>query len=66
MEYNLFEKASEMNKMNKSTCNKKKNKGRNVFYFFAVAAVAAAAVVVTIKEGNRIKKENELLSYEVW
>ncbi len=52
--------------MNQSTCHKKKKKGISVFYFFAVALVTTAAVVLTIKEGNRIKVENELLSYEVW
>jgi hypothetical protein len=52
--------------MNKSTCHKKKKKGYPVFYFLAVAALTTIAVVVTIKEGNRIKVENELLSYEVW
>ena len=52
--------------MNKSTCNKKKKKGVSVIYFLAVAIVTTAAVVLTIKEGNRIKVENELLSYEVW
>ncbi len=51
--------------MNKSTCNKKK-KGYSAFYFLAVALVTTAAVVLTIKEGHRIKVENELLSYEVW
>lgn len=51
--------------MKKSTGNKNK-KGCAAFYFLAVAALMAAAVVITIKEGNRIKVENELLSYEVW
>lgn len=51
--------------MKKSTGNKKK-KGCVAFYFLAVAALTAAVVVITIKEGNRIKVENELLSYEVW
>lgn len=31
-----------------------------------VAAVTALAFVFIIKEGQRIKMENELLSYEVW
>lgn len=48
-------------------CNKvKKKKGKNAFYFFAVTAIAAAACVFIVKEGRRIKIENELLSYEVW
>ena len=63
MEYNLFRKAFDMNK---STCIKKKRKGVSAIYFLAVAVVATAAVFLTIKEGNRIKMENELLSYEVW
>jgi hypothetical protein len=45
---------------------KKKNKCSNSYYFLAVTAISALAVLVTIKEGRRIKKENELLSYEVW
>lgn len=49
------------------TCqSKKKKKARSVFYFFAVTAVTAAACIFIIKEGQRIKIENELLSYEVW
>jgi hypothetical protein len=51
--------------MKKSIGNKKK-KGCAAFYFLAAAVLTAAAVVITIKEGNRIKVENELLSYEVW
>lgn len=48
---------------------KEKKKCSNVagiLYFLAVAAVTTFAVVVTVTEGNRIKIENELLSYEVW
>ena len=52
--------------MNKPTRNKKKKKRSSAFYFLAVAIVTTVAVVLTIKEGNRIKVENELLSYEVW
>jgi len=52
--------------MNKPTSNKKKKKGCTAFYFLAVAAVTAAVIFITIKEGDRIKVENELLSYEVW
>lgn len=52
--------------MNKSITPKKKKKGRSAFYFLAVAIVTTAAVVITIKEGQRIRAENELLSYEVW
>lgn len=52
--------------MDKSGITKKKKKGCTAFYFLAATLVTAAAVVITIKEGNRIKVENELLSYEVW
>jgi len=46
----------------------KKTKGKSCagFYFLTVALVTTAAVIITIKEGRRIKVENELLSYEVW
>jgi hypothetical protein len=37
-----------------------------ILYFLAIAAVTTMAVVVTVTEGNRIRRENELLSYEVW
>lgn len=47
--------------------NKDKKKNCNsTFYFIAFAAVATVAVLATIKEGRRIKRENELLAYEVW
>lgn len=46
--------------------SKKKKKNKSAIYFFAVTAITAAACVFIIKEGKRIKKENELLSYEVW
>ena len=52
--------------MNKTKENKKNKKGCTLFFFLATAVIATAAVVVTIKEGKRIKAENELLSYEVW
>ncbi|MEP6926353.1 MAG: hypothetical protein ABI834_01900 [Ginsengibacter sp.] len=45
---------------------KKRKKGRSVFYFLAITAITAAACVFIIKEGQRIKIENELLAYEVW
>lgn len=47
-------------------CTNKKRKTKNAIYFFALTAIAAAACVYVIKEGRRIKKENELLAYEVW
>jgi hypothetical protein len=52
--------------MKTSTCRKRNKKVIGMFYFLAVAAITTFAVVVTITEGNRIKAENELLSYEVW
>ncbi|HEY9340443.1 MAG TPA: hypothetical protein VIQ23_02615 [Hanamia sp.] len=52
--------------MDKSTHPKKKKSCHVAFYFLAFTALTAAVVAVTIKEGNRIKKENELLAYEVW
>jgi len=45
---------------------KTKRKSYTGIYFLAVALVTTAAVIITIKEGRRIKVENELLSYEVW
>lgn len=45
---------------------KKRKKAKGVFYFLAITAITAAACVFVIKEGQRIKIENELLSYEVW
>lgn len=45
---------------------KKSKKGKGLFYFFAITAVTAVAFMYIIKEGDRIKIENELLSYEVW
>jgi len=52
--------------MNKTKGDKKNKKSCTFFFFLATAVITAAAVVVTIKEGKRIKAENELLSYEVW
>ena len=52
--------------MQHSKCSGSTKKLVGLFYFVAVAAITTFAVVVTITEGNRIKKENELLSYEVW
>ena len=46
--------------------NKTKGKSCAGFYFLAGALVPTVAVIITIKEGRRIKVENELLSYEVW
>ncbi|MDQ2721510.1 MAG: hypothetical protein M3Z26_17370 [Bacteroidota bacterium] len=52
--------------MNKIISDKKKKKGSSGFYFLAAVLFTTAAVFLTIKEGSRIKVENELLSYEVW
>jgi hypothetical protein len=52
--------------MNKAKENKKNKKGCTLFFFLATTVITTAAVVVTIKEGKRIKAENELLAYEVW
>lgn len=46
--------------------NKEKKRTKSGFYFFAITAITAAAVVYVIREGQRIKMENELLAYEVW
>ncbi|MEO6949361.1 MAG: hypothetical protein ABI123_07025 [Ginsengibacter sp.] len=37
-----------------------------IFYFLAITAATTLGVLFTLKEGRRIKQENELLSYEVW
>lgn len=39
---------------------------RNSVFFIVAAAAASALVYFTIKEGQRIRQENELLEYEVW
>ena len=52
--------------MKKGDSAKKKKHLKWGIYFVAIAAVSATIILVTILEGNRIKKENELLSYEVW
>ncbi len=52
--------------MDKSCYPKKSKKLKSTFYFLAFAAITTVAFIYVIKEGKRIKKENELLSYEVW
>jgi hypothetical protein len=52
--------------MGNSSHTKKRKKGRGTFYFLAITAITAAACIFIIKEGQRIKIENELLAYEVW
>jgi hypothetical protein len=52
--------------MGNSRDSKKGKKGNTAFYFLAITAITAAACIFIIKEGQRIKIENELLAYEVW
>ena len=52
--------------MKNSSIAKKKKLNTGAVYFFAALAITAATFVYLIKEGKRIKVENELLSYEVW
>jgi hypothetical protein len=52
--------------MESSRCKPKNKKSKSVLYFFAFTAITTAALILIIKEGQRIKVENELLSYEVW
>lgn len=46
--------------------SKTTRKAKNAFYFMTVAAITTLAFLFIVKEGQRIKKENELLAYEVW
>ena len=39
---------------------------KNALIFFAVTTVTTIAVAAVILEGRRVKRENELLEYEVW
>lgn len=43
-----------------------KRKAKSAFYLVAIAAVTTVAFVFIVKEGQRIKLENQLLAYEVW
>lgn len=52
--------------MGNSCDAKKKKKSKSIFYFIAITAFTAVACIFIIKEGQRIKIENELLDYEVW
>ncbi len=56
----------EIKVMDNSGHTKKRRKGRSAFYLLAITAITAAACIFIIKEGQRIKIENELLAYEVW
>ena len=49
-----------------SSKTRKKKKGSIALYFVAAATITAVAFAYLVKEGQRIKIENELLSYEVW
>ncbi|MEO6221468.1 MAG: hypothetical protein ABIO81_13630 [Ginsengibacter sp.] len=49
--------------MSNSSFNKK---AKSALYFMAIVTITALAFTFIIKEGNRIKMENELLAYEVW
>ena len=49
--------------------HKKKTKKKpllNAFLFLTITTVTAAVVLVTVLEGNRVKRENKLLEYDVW
>ncbi len=52
--------------MGRSSQTKKRKKGKGALYFLAISTVTAVACFFIIKEGQRIKIENELLAYEVW
>ena len=39
---------------------------KNTLIFFVVTTVTTFAVAAIILEGRRVKRENELLEYEVW
>lgn len=39
---------------------------KNTFIFFAMTTVTTFVVAAVILEGRRVKRENELLEYEVW
>ena len=45
---------------------KRKSFCPGILYFIAFTTATAVGVFFTIKEGRRVKEENELLSYEVW
>ncbi|MEO7119963.1 MAG: hypothetical protein ABIY62_02645 [Ginsengibacter sp.] len=52
--------------MKNSSIVKEKKISPLTVYFFAAIIITAASFVYLIKEGQRIKTENELLAYEVW
>jgi len=58
----LFEKELIMSSFD----SKKMKKGRKSLYFFAATAITAVAFIYLVREGQRIKVQNELLAYEVW
>ncbi|HRN73025.1 MAG TPA: hypothetical protein PLM81_07850 [Ginsengibacter sp.] len=50
----------------KKPAPKKESGTRNLFYIILASVAVGALLYFTVKEGERIKKENELLDYEVW
>lgn len=48
------------------TCKKTKSILKYSFLFLAATTVTTFAVAAVILEGRRVKRENELLKYEVW
>ena len=45
---------------------KKMKKGKKTLYFFSATAITAVAFIYFVREGQRIKIQNELLAYEFW
>ena len=39
---------------------------KNTFIFLTVTTMTTFAVAAVVLEGRRVKRENELLKYEVW
>lgn len=52
--------------MDKKNKNKYCKTANNTLLYGAISSVVFLLVYFTIKEGHRIKIENELLEYEVW
>lgn len=55
-----------MDKKNEKPCKEECKNLKRLMLITTATIVTAAAVYMIIKEGQRIKEENELLSYEVW
>lgn len=58
------ENKKDINEQIKNQCNCKVLK--NTFFITLATVAASTLVYFTIKEGHRVKLENELLAYEVW